>query len=92
MIPSAFESLTSPPRDLVVVAGSSGGLEALRTICRALPADFPAAIAIVQHRMKAHGHLLAELLAACTTLPVCDATDGASLRGGTIYVAPRPCT
>jgi two-component system chemotaxis response regulator CheB len=82
------EDRPSPSRDLVVVAGSSGGMEALHTICRALPADFMGTIAIVQHRMAVHAGLLAELLAGWTTLAVCDATEGAVLQPGTIYVAP----
>jgi two-component system, chemotaxis family, protein-glutamate methylesterase/glutaminase len=84
----SLESSLSTSRDLVVVAGSSGGMEALHAICLALPADFPAAIAIVQHRMKAHAGLLAELLTGWTTLDVCDATEGAVIRAGTIYIAP----
>jgi two-component system, chemotaxis family, protein-glutamate methylesterase/glutaminase len=78
----------APSSDLVVIAGSSGGVDALRTICLALPADFPGTIAIVQHRTAAHGHLLAELMATWTTLPVFDATAGALLASGAIYVAP----
>lgn len=77
-----------PSRDLVVIASSSGGMDALRTICLAIPRDFPAAIAIVQHRMSAHAHLLAELLDGWSTLPAVDATEGAMLLAGTIYVAP----
>jgi two-component system chemotaxis response regulator CheB len=78
----------TPASDLVVIAGSSGGIDALRTICLALPADFPGTIAIVQHRMAAHGHLLAELMATWTVLPAYDAMDGALLGAGAIYVAP----
>ena len=74
--------------DLVVIAGSLGGVEALRTICAALPADFPAALAIVQHRSTRQPHLLAELLATWSTLPVGDATDGELVLGGRIYIAP----
>jgi chemotaxis response regulator CheB len=34
-------------RNLVVLAASSGGLHALTEVLAALPADFPAAIAVV---------------------------------------------
>jgi two-component system, chemotaxis family, protein-glutamate methylesterase/glutaminase len=88
MTQRSLERAPGPARDLIVIAGSSGGMEALHTICRALPPDFPAAIAIVQHRMKAHAELLAELLTGWTTLVVSDATEGAVLQAGTIYIAP----
>ncbi|MDB4883652.1 MAG: CheB methylesterase [Gemmatimonadetes bacterium] len=77
-----------PARDLVVMVSSSGGVDALHAICGALPADFPAAIAIVQHRTAAHGHLLAELLSAWSPLAVRDASDGDPLVSGTIFIAP----
>ena len=37
------------PFDIVALVASAGGLEALSTVLRPLPADFPAAIIIVQH-------------------------------------------
>jgi len=88
MIERSLDSSASMSRDLVVIAGSSGGMDALRTICLALPSDFAGTIAIVQHRMKEHGRLLAELLSGWTSLPVRDAIEGAALQAGTIYVAP----
>jgi two-component system chemotaxis response regulator CheB len=37
---------------LVVVAAAAGGLPALRTVLAGLPAGFPAAVVIVQHRRR----------------------------------------
>ena len=82
------EASSGPASDLVVIAGSSGGMEALRAICSALPADFSAAIAIVQHRSVSHAHLLAELLGVWSPLPVRDAVEGEPLLAGTIFIAP----
>jgi two-component system chemotaxis response regulator CheB len=36
-------------RDLVVIGGSAGATQPLRTILRSLPADLPAAVLIVLH-------------------------------------------
>lgn len=82
---------TQSPRaaqDLVVLAASLGGLEALQVICRALPADFPAAIAIVLHRLPTHAGLLAQVLSRSTALPVVDVREGELLVPGTVYIAP----
>jgi two-component system chemotaxis response regulator CheB len=75
-------------RRLIVLAASAGGLDALRTICSALPLDLPAAVAIVQHRSRAHSHLLAVLLGQWSALPVKDAETGDQLVHGTILIAP----
>jgi two-component system chemotaxis response regulator CheB len=51
-----------------------------------LPADFPAAIAVVQHRGVPSD--LARMLGSYTPLPVRDARMGDRLLPGNIYVAP----
>jgi two-component system chemotaxis response regulator CheB len=79
---------TVPARDLVVMAGSAGGMDALRTILGALGADFSGAIAVVQHRMAAHADLLGELLRTWTPLEVRDACEGDVLTPGTVFIAP----
>jgi len=73
---------------LVVFGASWGGLHALSAIVRELPADLPAAVAIVQHRSKDSGGLLAELLREETRLPVVEVEDKEPIRRGRIYVAP----
>ena len=35
--------------DVIVIGASAGGITALRRLFQALPADLPAAIAVVQH-------------------------------------------
>ena len=37
-----------PARDIVVIGASAGGIEALRELVRGLPANFPAAVFIVE--------------------------------------------
>lgn len=70
----------------VVIAASAGGLKPLLRIVGELPADFPAAVVVVQHR-AADSHL-AELLAAHARLPVRAANDGDPLRPGCVHVPP----
>jgi two-component system chemotaxis response regulator CheB len=80
----------SPARALPVVAlaASAGGLKALIEVLGGLPADFPAALAIVQH-MERHGRsLLAGILARRTALQVRQAAPGDALAPGVAFVAP----
>jgi two-component system chemotaxis response regulator CheB len=78
---------SSSPR-LVVIAASAGGLPALIEVLGPLPASFPAAIAIVQHRGREAPERLIELLARHTRLRVRHAEDSARLEPGTVYVCP----
>jgi two-component system chemotaxis response regulator CheB len=73
---------------LVVVGTSLGGFTALGTLLRALPRNFPAPIAIVQHRGKAEDDALERLLAAQTSLRVYEPNDKDPLEIGRIYLAP----
>ena len=76
-------------RDLVVVGTSWGGLAVLRTLVAGLPADFPAATVVAQHRSpESDPSALRELLAAATRLEVCDAIDKQPLEPRHVYLAP----
>src|SRR5207247_2138761 len=75
-------------RQLVVIAASAGGLQPLTDILSALPPDFPAAIAVVQHRGERPPNLLLEILCRRTALRVRDARDGDLLEPGTVYICP----
>jgi two-component system chemotaxis response regulator CheB len=54
----------------------------------ALPADFPGAIAVVQHLDPRHRSLMADILSRRTHLKVKQAEDGEALKPGTVYIAP----
>jgi two-component system, chemotaxis family, protein-glutamate methylesterase/glutaminase len=82
-----LERETSSP-GLVVIAASAGALEALIEVLSPLPADFAAAIAIVQHRGPSEPERLVELLDRSTCLRVIHAVEGAVLEAGTVYVCP----
>ena len=77
-----------PGHDIIVVGTSSGGVEALRRIVAALPADLPAAMLVVMHRPPDSPSLLAEILRSVSNLDVADADDGERIVPGRIYVAP----
>jgi two-component system, chemotaxis family, protein-glutamate methylesterase/glutaminase len=81
-----------PPRtscyDLVVMAASAAGMKALQAVLSALPADFPAPIAIVQHRSARVPNLLTQGLARPTPLVVKMAKPSETMQPGTVYLAP----
>lgn len=81
-------STPSSKVELVVLAASAGGIEALGKVLSALPADFPAPIAIVQHRQTRIPELLPRVLARHTALTVKLAEEGESLRPGIVFIAP----
>lgn len=74
--------------DVVVMGSSAGGLAALNVVLAGLPADFKAAVLIVQHLAPQHRSLLAEILSRICALPVKQAEEGESVKVGTVYVAP----
>jgi len=76
-----------PAQCVIAIAASAGGLNALSVILSALPADFPAAIAIVMHLSPDHKSLLAEILKCRTPLDVRQAETGDVLCHSSVFVA-----
>ena len=73
---------------VVLVAASAGGLAAISTVLGALPAGFPIPVLVVQHLDPRHVSLMSEILRRRTSLRVEDATAGARVEAGTVYLAP----
>jgi two-component system, chemotaxis family, protein-glutamate methylesterase/glutaminase len=74
-------------REIVILGVSAGGLNAVCSILRALPADFGGAVVVVQHRSK-DSTALCDVFQSCTPLAVHEAVDKAPIERGRIYVAP----
>jgi two-component system chemotaxis response regulator CheB len=72
----------------VVAGASAGGVEALVTFVRALPADTPDAVCIVLHVSPAGTSAMPDILGRASQLPVHKPLDGEPLLPGHIYVAP----
>lgn len=81
--------LFAPARDIVVIAASAGGLQALMALLSALPPDLPAAIAIAFHRSRFSDGMLLPILQKHSTLPVVEPPNGEVIAHGTVYLAPR---
>jgi two-component system chemotaxis response regulator CheB len=73
---------------VIAIAASEGGLKALSVVLGALPADFPAAIAIVMHLSPDHKSILAEILHRRTQLEVKQAHTGDILCRSGVFIAP----
>lgn len=76
------------PKDIIVVGASAGGIEALRVLIGALPADLSASLFIVVHTSPEAPGMLADIFDRCGRLPATYATDGERIETGRIYVAP----
>jgi len=85
----AKRAAARPAFDVVAIAASAGGLNAIRRILDALPRGFPAPIVVVQHLDPRHRSLMAEILGRHTPLRVKQAEEGEPMSPGTVYIA-RP--
>lgn len=74
--------------ELVCIATSTGGPEALEAVLTALPANFPVPIAIVQHMPAFFTKQLATRLAERCAIRVREAQSGEPLETGTALIAP----
>ena len=74
--------------DIIVLGGSAGGVEPLRTVVKHLPADLPAALFVVQHLSPNAHSALPLILARSGKLPCAHAKDGEPIHRGRIYIAP----
>lgn len=79
------------PKDRVPVVGigaSAGGLEALKALLGAIPADSNAAFVVVTHRDPEGVSLLPQILQKYTVMPVTEATHSMMIEPNHIYVSP----
>ncbi|CAN5449573.1 chemotaxis response regulator protein-glutamate methylesterase [soil metagenome] len=74
--------------DIVVIAISTGGPQALKFLIPQLPSDFPVPVVIVLHMPIGFTELYARSLAEISKLPVTEAGAGVTLAPGMVLLAP----
>ncbi|MGA9354015.1 MAG: chemotaxis response regulator protein-glutamate methylesterase [Terriglobales bacterium] len=74
--------------DLIAIASSTGGPNALGELMPQFPRDFPVPIVIVQHMPAVFTKLLAGRLDAAAKLRVQEGREGAELEPGEVWIAP----
>jgi two-component system, chemotaxis family, protein-glutamate methylesterase/glutaminase len=77
-----------PKKNVVVIGGSAGGLEGLRTLVAGLPEDLPASLFVVLHTSPHAPGLLAAILDRAGPLPAALVGRRERIEPGRIYVAP----
>jgi two-component system chemotaxis response regulator CheB len=82
---------TTRSRDIVVVAASAGGVEALRGLLSFFPESIRATFLVVLHVPASGGKVLPRILGRAGLLPASAAADGEVPLPGHIYVAPPDC-
>jgi two-component system, chemotaxis family, protein-glutamate methylesterase/glutaminase len=77
-------------RSAVVLAGSIGGLEAMRTVLQGLPRQFPCPVVLILHRAARSGRpdMVPYVLGLRTALPVQTLDPTAPLQAGVHVLAP----
>ena len=83
---SLLPALHTTP-EIVALAASTGGPQALRDIITRLPANFPWPVLVVQHTTAGYSNTLVEWLRVGAHLPMRVAEDGELLVRG-VYIAP----
>lgn len=74
--------------DVIALAASTGGPNALAELFANLPADLPVPVVVVQHMPPLFTQLLAARLTAQSPLPVAEGRPDEVLAPGTIWLAP----
>lgn len=87
-VPALEPPHTGHPVELVAIVASTGGPGALARILGALPKDFPAPIAVVQHIGGEFVAGFSHWLNSVSKIPVHLAKDGECMLPGNVYVGP----
>ncbi len=72
----------------VVMGSSAGGINALKVILPAIPADFPVPIFIVQHISALSDNYMAKFLNNLSKIRVKEADEKEKIEASTAYIAP----
>lgn len=79
---------TSQRFEIVVVAASAGGVQALSVLLSNLPSTFALPVVVVQHVDPRHRSMLVDILERRCRLPVEQVVEGTVLSPGRVYIAP----
>ena len=77
-----------PNHKAIVIGASAGGVEAILTLAKGLPAGFPAALFLVIHTSPASPGYMADMINRVGPVPALYARDGEIARPGDLYIAP----
>ena len=77
-----------PPRRIIVIGASAGGVEAVTQVVRTLPRDIDAALFVTIHFPATSASALPRILERAGHLHAVQATDDQPIEAGRIYVAP----
>lgn len=86
---SEIEAVQLKPLSIIAIGASTGGPQAIETILKNLPSNFPASIVVVQHIAPGFLAGMVEWLNSVLVLPVKVARDGERLQVGTVYLSPE---
>ena len=86
--PMGMANGSSPRRDIVVIGGSAGSLDPLRTLLGRLPRDLAAALLLVVHIPNDGSSILPQVLTSAGPLQALHPVDGQAIQQGRVYVAP----
>lgn len=79
---------TEPPRLVVGIGASAGGLEALQSFFTRCPCDLGIAYVVVQHLSPDFKSMMDQLLSRCTEMPVTVAEEGELVKRDRVYLIP----
>lgn len=80
-----------PKQDIFVIGASAGGVEALQSLAKQLPVDFPGTLLVVIHIPPRARSFLPELLMRAGPLPAKHPVNREEIEPGHIYIAPPDC-
>lgn len=76
-----------PKREIIVIGGSAGSLEGLKTVLRGLADDLAAAVIVVMHLRAREKSYLAQFVTQASSFPVLTAAEGERIEKRKVYVA-----
>ncbi|OON97443.1 MAG: hypothetical protein ATN36_03190 [Epulopiscium sp. Nele67-Bin005] len=73
---------------IITIGASMGGLDAINSFFKVMPANIGASFIIVQHLHPTHKSLMKDLLLNYTLMEVEEVQDGATIRPNVVYLMP----